>query len=123
MKVVSIYERLARGVSVRNFVARGQSSILHERPHNIAIRNDVTVVGSKRISTRQQRRYFDIQNESDTAIRVNFGFPATANVGANIAAGAYRVWSATDDIGIVLDEVHVFCTVAGKAFSYSEAGA
>lgn len=120
---VSVYERLSRGVSVRNLVARGQQRILNTDPRNISTRNDVTVNGSKRVTNRQQRRYFDFQNESDTAMRLNFGFPATANVGINIAVGAFRSWNVADDIGVVLDDIHVFCTVAGKAYSYSEAGA
>lgn len=55
-------------------------------------------------------------------MRINFGFPASANVGANIAAGAFRAWNVADDIGVVIDDIYVFCTVAGKIFSYSEAG-
>lgn len=119
----NIYLRgFSRGTSKRLMVPRGQQFFQRTEPLNITLLNDVTVVGSKRISTRRQRRYFDFQNESDTAMRVNFGFAATANVGANIAAGAFRAWNVADDIGVVIDDIYVFCTVAGKVFSYSEAG-
>lgn len=119
----AVYGRSSRGVSSRTLIPRGQHSFARNEPLNISTRNDVTILGSKKVGLRLLRRYFDFNNESDTAMRLNFGFPATANVGINIAAGASRAWNVAEDIGVILDEIHVFCTVAGKAYSYSEAGA
>lgn len=118
----NVYGYIRRGLTQRNLVPWGTQTEAGVKIANITPRNDVTVVGSKLVSDRQGRSYFDFQNQSDTDMRVNFGAQATADIGYVIPAGSSRIWDARSDIGVVSDSVYVFCTIAGKAYGYAEAG-
>lgn len=118
----SIYLTLQRGITERLRTPWGTEAVKGETSANIVVRNDVTVNGSRLVSDKQNRSYFDFQNQSDTDMRVSFAVPATANTGYLVPAGSSRIWDAANTIGVVLDAVHVFCTVAGKSYSFGEAG-
>lgn len=117
-----VYNYVRRGLTGRILIPWGTQTEGGTKLANIVPRNDVTVNGSRLVSDKQGRTYFDFQNQSDTDMRVNFGVEASANVGYIVPAGGSRIWDARSDIGVVSDPVHVFCTVAGKAYAYAEAG-
>lgn len=116
-----VYSYTRRGVTKRNLIPWSGQTEEGSKVANIVPHNDVTVLGQKLVSNTKGRSYFDFQNQSDTDMRVNFAIPATAEIGIIIPAGSSRIWDAKSDIGVVADDVYVFCTVAGKAYAYSEA--
>lgn len=121
LQKLNVYNPLRRGVTKRRLIP--WSGNPEGTPiANIVPHNDVTVVGSKQVSNKVGRTYFDFQNQSDTDMRVNFAMPASADVGYLIPAGTSRIWDAVGSVGVVADDVYVFCTLAGKAFAYAEAG-
>lgn len=117
-----VYGFIRRGLTQRNLVPWGVQTEGGVKIANIVPRNDVTIAGSKLVSDKQGRSYFDFQNQSDTDMRVNFGIAASASIGYLIPAGGSRIWDAQSNVGVVSDQVHVFCAVADKAYAYAEAG-
>lgn len=116
-----VYGAVRRGITKRKLIP-WSGNPEGARISNIVPHNDVTVAGQKQVSNKIGRTYFDFQNQSDTDMRVNFGIPATADIGYIIPAGGSRIWDAINSVGVVADDVYVFCTVAGKNFAYAEAG-
>lgn len=119
----NVYGYTRRGLTKRNLIPWSSQTEDGTKIANIVPHNDVTVAGQKLVSSKVGRSYFDFQNQSDTDMRINFAIPATAEIGIIVPAGASRIWDARSDIGVVADDVYVFCTLGNKAYAYSEAGA
>lgn len=117
-----VYGAVRRGVTKRKLVPWSGNPDAAVKIANIVPHNDTTVAGQKLVSNKIGRTYFDFQNQSDTDMRINFGIPATADIGYIIPAGGSRIWDSINAVGVVADDVYVFCAIAGKNFAYAEAG-
>lgn len=119
----NVYNALHRGLTKRRLVPWGTQTEGGQKIANIITRNGLTIAGSVLVSNTQGRTYFDFQNQSGASdMRINFGFPATADIGILIPAGGSRIWDAPALVGVVSDTVYVFCAVADQRYAYSEAG-
>lgn len=117
-----VYGAIHRGLTKRKLIPWGTQNESGVKIANIVTRNGLTIVGSVVVSNTQGRTYFDFQNQSGASdMRINFGFPATADIGILIPAGGSRIWDARADVGVVSDTVYVFCAVADQRYAYSEA--
>jgi hypothetical protein len=121
----NVYGFTRRGLTARRLTPWGIQVADNVPARNIILRNGVIATAnvSQLVSDKPNRSYFEFQNQSDTDMMVNFAAVASANVGVLIPAGGSRIWDALSMVGEVTDNVFVFCTAAGKAFSFAEAGA
>lgn len=109
-----IYSTQRRGTTTRAFVPKALSSF---QPGGMPTQTDVTVAGDKLFLRGNARKFFEFQNK-DTVndMTIAFGQPASAISGVLIGPLGSARW----EIEVPAEEVHVFCTVAGAAFSFQE---
>lgn len=110
----SVYSTSRRGTTNRILSPKSGAG---SQVAGMLTQTDVTVVGDKIFSRSNIRKFFEFQNkDAVNDMILAFGIAATATVGVLVGPLGSARW----EIEVPSEEIHVFCAVAGAAFSWQE---